>query len=396
MAQFLGFGDGHDGSVATSGAVNSYATCTASADSNTVTTSLSVAEGDMVLLHQSQGSNPGDYELVQVASTGSGEFTTTNKVANDYVSGSQAVLVPQYTNGTITGAIGGTPWDGSKGGIIAMMVNGALTITGSVSASGLGFRGASSITSGGSVGRQGEGQLGWAHAQSTNNQGNGGGGGGYSTNNPWNQGNGAGGGGNGGDGAGGRGTGGGNNSGGGGGTRGIAAGLSDGTKLVFGGGGGSGGMGSGNSGTSGSGNRGGGFIIIWARTIVCTAGTITSPGGAGSSAAYPLGCGGGGAGGSIVIYTENGTFGTNKVTANGAIGGCVENNCTARVDGRGGPGGGGRIIIKSCAEDGSYTVSSADYSAYTPSDTGPVSSAGSQNVADGGQTFCYTMPSAVI
>jgi hypothetical protein len=130
MSQWLDyvkFGNGHDGSPAVSGTINSYAAVTGTAGSTTVTTALSVAVGDLVLLQQSQhASNAGKWELVYVVATGSGSFTAAEALDNTYATAAQAVLVPQYTGGTLSGAVTGTAWNGSVGGIIALMANGDL------------------------------------------------------------------------------------------------------------------------------------------------------------------------------------------------------------------------------------------------------------------------------
>ena len=123
--RYIGIGDGHDGAANISGGgniVNSYAACTGTVNTKTVTTALSVSVGDYVLLHQSRKSpsGAGAWEMVKVEATGSGNFTADRSLANTYVTGAQAVLVPQYTSGTINGTLTGTAWNGTIGGIVVL------------------------------------------------------------------------------------------------------------------------------------------------------------------------------------------------------------------------------------------------------------------------------------
>lgn len=396
MGQFLGFGAGQEGAIpAAGGVVNTYATVTATAGTKTVTTNLSVSVGDWVLLHQTQGgTNTGHYELVRVDSVSAGSFGVATNLDNSYTTGAQAIKVPRYNGGTLTGTLTGNAWDGSTGGIVTFAYSGKYAPTGSINVDGLGFRGGNSI-SGQNVGQQGEGTAGVYGTQSVNANGNGGGGGGYSTNYPWNQGNAGGGGGNGGVGANGRGTGGGQNQGGPGGTGGNAVGTTDGSVANLGGGGGSGGVGSGDSGSSGAGGRGAGLVILFLFNCDFTNGTISADGNVGGGCVYPLGGGGGGAGGHIVIYTMGGVFGTNQLHANGAVGGCVDNNCKDRLDGRGGPGGGGRITIIDCSATGSYQANGNDYSSFGGADNSPASNAGTLETDSGGHSFCGSLASVI-
>ena len=54
----------------------------------------------------------------------------------------QVVRVPQYSTATTTSLLTAAPWDGSSGGVLALDVAGQLTLSGTVSVTGLGFRGA--------------------------------------------------------------------------------------------------------------------------------------------------------------------------------------------------------------------------------------------------------------
>jgi len=349
MSQFLGFGNGHDGSVATSGTINTYAAMTGAVSGTTVVTSLSVSVGDMVLLHQNQAANAGKWELVTVASTGSGQFTSAQTLATNYVTGAQAVLVPQYTGGTISGTITATDWAGTSGGIIALCSSGALTLTGTINSDGDGFVGGAgdpptqTQSPGATQGYQGEAVDG-SEAQSTaaNDQG---GGGGKAEEAAGNQSVGGGGGGHGATGSNGV-TGGDNTTPG---TGGTTGGIDTLTTAIFGGGGGGGCLGPGVAGYAGKGGDGGGFVLIIAREFVCSAGTLTCDGSAGAVGYSEGSGGGGGAGGSILIKAQIATLGTSKVAATGGAGGAEGSG------GNGTDGGAGAVGRISLYYSGSYT-----------------------------------------
>ena len=64
-----------------------------------------------------------------------------------YVAGSngkstfQVIRVPQYSSATVNATVTAPAWNGSTGGIVVMDVAGTLTVNGSITADGLGFRG---------------------------------------------------------------------------------------------------------------------------------------------------------------------------------------------------------------------------------------------------------------
>jgi uncharacterized repeat protein (TIGR01451 family) len=53
----------------------------------------------------------------------------------------QVIRVPQYSTATVSGTVNALPWNGSVGGVVAMDVAGVLTVNGTISANGAGFRG---------------------------------------------------------------------------------------------------------------------------------------------------------------------------------------------------------------------------------------------------------------
>ncbi|HEX8070668.1 MAG TPA: hypothetical protein VF546_12000 [Pyrinomonadaceae bacterium] len=445
-AQTLCATAGNDGPNATlSGVVNTYypGVGTASAGGNTITVGTPtgaatvISGGDLLLVIQMQDAqidtrnsnrygdgvsgdpgsgalatnfNAGLYEYVVAVNlvgasltvrgtgTGSGLRNTYTTAAWSNTQGQrtfQVVRVPQYSSATVAGAttLSARAWDGSTGGVVAVDVAGTLTVNGTVSADGRGFRGGGGRgTSGGGSGagtpattdymlptswnlngQKGEGVAGTPRyvyngtsvvdtgaegypgnttftagaATGRGAPGNAGGGGtdGSTANNEENSG--GGGGGNGGAG----GMGGmtwrnRDNIGGFGGVMPTTVPPSN-TRVVMGGGGGAGSRNN-SSGVAASGAVGGGIVMIRAGTLA-GGGTVSANG----SDAYNLtlndGGGGGGAGGSILVSA--GTYaGAIALSARGGRGGdawntspvgtiCGSTPCD--TDNRHGPGGGG-------------------------------------------------------
>lgn len=367
MPQFIGWGDGRDGAVSSaSGTINSYAVANATAGTTTVTTALSVSAGDYVLLVQGTGaSDHGKWEMVRVASTGSGNFTAGNVLDNTYSTGSanlsQAIKVPQYTGGTCANSLTGLARQSNvvshgsnvTGGFAAFVVNGNLVWNGSfaMSSSGTstigthtvyGFTGATGVNSR-NPNNCAEGYLisSTTGQQTANGNGGGGGNGG---------GNGGGGGGNAAAGTAASGAGG------------LAAGNSALTVFDMGGGGGSPG-GDGNN--TGHGGNGGGCILVFAKGI-SGSGAFAVNASAGGGSGDSGGGGGGGAGGSILLKGQNINVSSMSISAAGA--GSAKN---------GGAGGIGWVHY-----DYAYSFSGATSSTVTATQ--------SVALADkGGSTFFY-------
>ena len=355
MSNFIGFGNGKNGYFTGAGVVNSYASCTVTAGTPTVVTSLSVSLGDAVMLYQTYGVGVGTSDFVVVTGVGSGQFTVPSNILNNYTTGAQAVKLPQYNGGIISSSVYPSAWDGTSGGIAGILCAGNLTIGGSVSANGGGgwsysnnpggldgggigggYRGGNANMSNngnGAIGQWGDGTLGLRNGgYPANGNGGGGGnlsngggksvggaGGGYAT---------AGAGGNGNDSPG---------------QGGNICGLPDFSSGIFFGGGGGG------AGASwsdpwahsvGGGGAGGGIVLIFAKNLLVT-GSITCTGGNGSGA-DSWAQGGGGAGGSIYLKGMNLTVGSGLITANGGSGGGAG----------GGNGGVGRIRLECCNRSG--------------------------------------------
>jgi hypothetical protein len=342
------FGDGGGGALTistdtTQAPTDSACTGTAAAYSLTATNA-SFAVDDKILIHQSRGTGAGAWERNEIASYTAGTITVKNALKNTYISGAQVLVLPEYTNVTVNSGKTWTAkaWDGTVGGILAFLANGTVTITGTISANGTGFRKGAVSTTSGVDGNQGEGTAGAGTSTGVAN-GNGGGGGGYGV---------LGHGSEGGGGGGGNGTVGSNGThgtevswppGGVGGTGGEVSGSADLTTITFGGGGGGGGGLNGIDG-GGDGGDGGGIVFFYGATVAEITGSITANGDDGedqvlTNSPYPGG--GGGAGGSVLIKAQTATLGTAKITASGGEGG-------ERVTydaGFGGDGGDGRIHL---------------------------------------------------
>jgi hypothetical protein len=169
--------------------VNEYAVLTADAstgnttivvDNNALNTnnrfSAALSQGDLIMIVQTQGANIfgnpfvdgngitfgapkdsswgeilnynncGNYELAEVLSvSGSNDIQITCGLQYNYTASGkvQIVRMPRYSNLTLNNAasIVCDTWNGSKGGIVAIEVDGATVINGTISATGRGFRG---------------------------------------------------------------------------------------------------------------------------------------------------------------------------------------------------------------------------------------------------------------
>jgi len=332
-----------------------------------------LAKGQILLIHQTQGMGAGNSELNQILDLTASTVTLARAMTNDYSAGAQAVVVPQYTNVTVSagGTLTAPPWDGQKGGILAFQASGAVNVDGTVSMLGKGFRGAgaSGVCFPGapgcllSHGRYGESEAGPSSFSSMNNNGKGqssGGGGGGGTRG---QDCAAGGGGSygalglaGADGSIGTCT---MNNLHGGGLPGAVLGQEDLTQSIFlGPAGGEGGPDESGA-YPGPGGNGGGIIALYAGTLTVnpTSGALDAggaPGGSGvttgpcGGTGSGMGNGGGGAGGGIRILTAGTTaLGAGRVSALGGSGG---SGGTCGTGFAGGNGGQGRIQVRTSAQ----------------------------------------------
>lgn len=330
------FGDGSSSSLTISADTIEApidSACTGTPGAFTLTaTNASFAANQVILIHQSQGTGAGTWQRNTIAGYTAGTITLGTALNADYTTGAQVRVVPQYTNVTINSGVtySAKAWNGTVGGILCFIANGTVTVTGSISASGKGFRGGAGGTGNtNNDALSGEGTIGVSAATYLAN-GNGGGGG--------------------------HGKGGvGNNAGGGGGGGyantgsngtvvapnnaffgygGSSVGSADLTTMDFGGGGGGAGSSSTVAGIS-NGGAGGGIVFVIGSTVTVT-GSMVADGAVGSANANPGASGaGGGAGGSVLLKAQTATLGTALITA--------ASGAAAVPNGGGGNGGAGSV-----------------------------------------------------
>lgn len=324
------FGDGASGSATISSDPNTRATATGTASSASVTAgSTSFANGDLVLLHQTQGTGAGQWEINRVSS-GGGTTSLTMQIALQYTygTGAQIIKVPRYTTATVS-AHSVTAWNGTTGGIEVLAANTSVTISGALNAASVGFRGEKTEINENQNGIQGESQSGTG-TRSRSANGTGGGGGTYVSADR--KGGGAGGG---------NATAGENGQ-----TKDLSLGGLSGTttnnddlsSMTFGGAGGQGAYYGQSAAISQAGNSGG-IVVIFAKSFTNSS-SVSVNGETGTNAAAATGGGGSGAGGNILIVCETASLGTNTLTAAGGSRTVEDSN-----NGYGGAGGNGRIAI---------------------------------------------------
>ncbi len=372
-------GTGIDGSVEVSGSVNlntqsiSGRTC-ADAVNYSVTsmdvasvivsetiTSDCIQEGDEILLINLQGDksnyqNVGNYEFlrVEMIDESSGEVFFVDPISKTYgalsnntdLTGQKIMIqrIPQYINVDILpGAkISASGWNGTKGGVVSFKATGYINNQGSISASGIGYRGGSRTTY--DHGYQGEGYGGTgAYGNRSQNLGAGGAGRTYGV---FTSGGDIGGPG----GAGGYGLKGGDGSTRVGGYGGNPYGIENLNKVFLGGGGGGGAgdrvnPGAESGSTGGTGGRGGGAVLVYANSFNTSIGSVSANGARGANGydhdpgwggnKGEAGGGGGGAGGSVHILADTVNYGSNRVSVAGGAGSTVPHGYTGPTGGRG-------------------------------------------------------------
>ncbi|MBL0174568.1 MAG: hypothetical protein IPP94_04750 [Ignavibacteria bacterium] len=312
--------------------------------------------------------NPaGQYEIVTIQGVVGNTIQLKYSLLNSYdpKKNVQLVSLPSYPSASISGLVSAKPWDGSSGGVIAMDVADTLFLSGTIDASGAGFRGgrtsvnkptytmheyafAWSTAKGGAKG-EGIANVGTNYEAGRGPLANGGGGG-----NAVNTG--------GGGGAnlarGGRG-----------GKQYIGSGADEvmgiggysvpysiALQRVFLGGGGGGPHQ--NDGTSTPGVNGGGIILIRAKSIVATPSGRIRSNGSDAATAGNDGAGGGGAGGTILLSAQDMTALSAEVK--GGKGGDVTNtNTLNHCHGPGGGGGGGIVWVSASAVPPSLSVNAS-------------------------------------
>lgn len=337
------FGDGSDGALTISTDTTDApidSACSGTVGTTALTaTNASFAAGQVILIHQSQGTGAGTYMRNKITSYTAGAIQLNDALNATYTTGAQVIVMKQYTDVTVDSGKTWTAkaWNGTVGGILAFLANGTVSIVGSINATGKGFRGGlgAGAYPSQTYGVQGESELGLgARTNAANGSAGGGGkvvvatgigqsisggaGGGYATT----------------------------------GSNGVhmtdssnisyggsSKGTADLTTLFFGGGGG---QGAPDIDHRGYGGGNGGGIIFISGTTITNSGTIVCNGVTTDSDSYgagnQVGLGGGGAGGSILLKTQTGTLGTSLISAIGGAG-------STGTIGFGGAGSVGRINI---------------------------------------------------
>lgn len=317
------FGDGASGSATISSDPNTRATITGTATQTTGTAgSTAFTNGDLVMLHQTQGTGAGQWEINSISSGGGSTSLTFSKALQyTYGTGAQIIKIPRYTTATIA-AHSPTAWNGTTGGIEVVCAKTSISTSGTLNGNALGFAGGTGTLTGNDyTGKQGAGTAG-AGTNSNSANGNGGGGGQRS---PGTTKAGGGGGGHAATGTAGQsrtypgGAGG------------AAVGSADLISLNLGGGGGQGAYWWDVGG--GTGGRGGAALIFFTKSFTPT-NAITVNGSNGSASSG--GCGGG-AGGGILVVCDTAT-GIDNLTAAAGAGG-------VGGDSTGGAGSVGRIAV---------------------------------------------------
>lgn len=144
--------------------INKYTKVTSIVDANSVnvTSSADFNAGDTVMIAQMKGAiysafdpnvidnplNMGKYEFTVVASVSGNEISFNSPLKNSYDAGEsvQLIRVPGYEDATVINKLTCAGWDGEKGGILAFMVSGTLSLKADIDVSGKGFRGGDTIT----------------------------------------------------------------------------------------------------------------------------------------------------------------------------------------------------------------------------------------------------------
>jgi PKD repeat protein len=366
-----------------SGIINFYAAVQnldVCANSITVDDPTGFEEGMEVILYQAQGASidldnsssfgtvtnlgqAGRYEKNQILSIAGNSITLAFQMTQAYDPAGKVQLIsfPSYAQATVNDTLQGSPWNGNKGGIIALQVTDTLRLEAPIIADGIGFRGgvsditvANNCSFVSSANNYSYGTDNWRGAAKGEGiaiitpgaengrgpQANGGGGGND------------------------------HNAGGGGGSNLNRAGQggtneepsffgcggnfpgfggreinSDSTRLFLGGGGGAGHE---NNDVGTDGGNGGGIIILSVNTVI-TNGFGIQANGLSPELGRGDGAGGGGGGGTILLLSS--TPASLEVEARGGDGGSLDHGNVDRCHGPGGGGSGGHILTNAGAFD---------------------------------------------
>ncbi|MEO0897974.1 MAG: T9SS type A sorting domain-containing protein [Bacteroidota bacterium] len=146
-----------------SGVINDYAKVTSvSGDDVTVDDASNFTVGDKVLIIQMKGAvisevddttygdvtswgSAGEYEFNYIKAKNSNDLTLNHELCKTYDPSHtvQLVRVPEYDSVRITGELNPAPWDGTKGGVLALAANYKVRVAADLVASAKGFEGGS-------------------------------------------------------------------------------------------------------------------------------------------------------------------------------------------------------------------------------------------------------------
>ena len=154
-------GNGADGALTvpagttTINTVKSDVSSTASSGQKVVnvTSAAGFATSNLVLIIQMLGTNVGVWEEATIASISVNAITMTSNLTNTYTktgatSLAQVIKIPQYTNVTIASGrtLTASAWDGTTGGVLVFYANGTLSVSGTITMAGKGYRGGTGAT----------------------------------------------------------------------------------------------------------------------------------------------------------------------------------------------------------------------------------------------------------
>ena len=334
-------------------------------DTNIAVDDVSVfAVGDEVLVVDLQGADAGDFGFYYVTAVSGSTLELEPPVTVDHDADDVVVVqrVPHYTTATVSGTLSPAAWDGEGGGLVVFRATGAVTVSGSIDVSGLGYLGGRGVSGNSYNPTSGGTWSGGPASASTYGvavDGGGGavisyedlsacgGGGAYGTDGGagdymW-------------------------------GSNTYSAGASYGDSALsqwfFGSGGGGGapddesdGNHSGNR--SGAGGAGGGLIAVYSADSITVSGSVLADGEAGEAASFSSayywnqgenGGGGAGAGGQVLLVADTLSL-SGKVSAEGGSGGVWATDTTS-TKGYGGDGGDGRTRLEYTSVSGVSAVS---------------------------------------
>jgi hypothetical protein len=117
--------------------------CSGTAGSYTLSASNgSFTAGQKILIHQTQGSSAGNWEINEIVDYSPGTIALTDPLRNNYSSAggnkAQVLVLKEYTDVTVASGTTWTAkaWNGTTGGILAFLASGTVSVVGAIGASG--------------------------------------------------------------------------------------------------------------------------------------------------------------------------------------------------------------------------------------------------------------------